>query len=360
MLNKLFARGGRGPRRIVLQPLGESLRSEGDETVLEAALRHGVAFPNKCRAGACGSCKCRLVEGKVKELTDSSYTLSAEELQAGYILACQSRPRSDLTLEVPGLAAGVSLPEPRTLNGRIARLERVTDDILELEVELEEKLPYVAGQYAEISLPGMIDEPRSFSFANAPGTDGQRRLHFHVRRVPDGELTGYLFEHARPGEPLKVAGPFGDFRLRSGKRPILCVAGGTGLAPIKAMLDQALAGRLERDVLLFYGTRRQLDLYCVEHLRNLAGFWQARFEFVPVLSEEPHDSDWTGERGLVTEALERRGEELTEHEAYLCGPPGMIDRAIEVLRARGVPEERIHFDKFLDRSHTATMRRASV
>jgi NAD(P)H-flavin reductase/ferredoxin len=344
---------------LTILPSGKRLRITPRDTLLQSALAQGLAFPHNCRVGGCGECKCRLVEGKVKELTDKSYLLSAEELRDNYILACQSLPRSDLTIEVRLNPTALSHPLVST-RARIVRLEPLTHDILRVSLQLDQALAYTAGQYAEIRIPAaagaQAGAPRSYSFAGAPGREGARsQVEFFIRKVAAGAFTEWLFKHASPGAELELQGPYGDFHLRPGPRPILCIAGGSGLAPIKAMLEQAQIERPEpRDLMLIFGARTQADLYAQAQLDALAGSWPGRFEVVPVLSAEPEDSDWSGARGLVPALLaQRTSGDLADHDVYLCGPPQMIDACLEVLSARGVPAAQIHFDKFLDSGHAA-------
>lgn len=350
MLARIFG-GRRQASTVRAQPSGLTFAAGPKQTILGAALDAGVAFPHGCRAGGCGTCRCRLVEGDVRELTDKSYVLGAAEIAGGWILACQSVPRSDVVVEVPGLRADDAVLPVVETTAVIRALEPRTHDILELVLAVEQPLVWLAGQYADLTAPG-VDGPRSYSFAAAPSLAADRELRFHVRRVPGGAFTAWLHEHARIGDALSVRGPFGDFRLRTSTAPILAMAGGSGLAPVKAMLEQARHDQVARDVTLLVGARTQADLYGMADLENLARRWLTRFRIVPVLSEEPAASGWTGRRGLVTSALADIAD-LSAHEAYMCGPPPMIDAAEAALRAAGVPASRIHHDKFLDRSHHA-------
>ena len=335
-----------------------SFEAAQDETILTAALERGVAFPHNCRVGGCASCKCKLVEGQVKQLTDSSYILSGEELEQGYVLACQSVPKSErVVIEVDELPEQNLVREVFKSGATIASLEQLTHDIIELTLTLDGPIAYTAGQYAELSVPGVIDEPRSYSFASEPVSESGmvREVSFHVRLMPGGLFTTWLHEEAKVGDRLSLKGPFGDFWLRPAGAPILAIAGGSGLAPIKALLEQARTDDVARDVLFLFGARTQQDLYMVEELAQLARSWRARMDFVPVLSHEPEGSDWEGLRGMVTDHVRAlTGARLAEHHAYMCGPPAMIDAASEILVNAAVREGNIHFDKFLDRSHLPT------
>jgi len=350
MFGNLFKRDS-GPFRLRIEGHEGAIEVPPKTTLLKAALDQGVPFPHSCRAGGCATCKCRLVEGKVKELTDKSYLLSAEELRDSYILACQSIPRSDVTVAVQ---LSPEAAEVKFVAGRVAGFRRLTHDILEVTLTLDEPMPYRAGQYADLSVPGRVSAPRSYSFAQPPARGEAARVVFHVRLLPGGELSGWLDAADRTGEEIALEGPYGDFWLRDGAAPLLCVAGGTGMAPLKALLKQAGKDRVRRDVVYLFGARTQRDLYCLDDMSRLAETWPAGFRFIPVLSEEPADSGWSGRRGLVTDHLDDAGLAVADREAYLCGPPPMLDAAIEALRGLGVAERDIHFDKFLDRSDRAS------
>ncbi len=307
------------------------------ETVLQAALRNGMAFPNGCRVGACAACKCQLLEGKVKELTETGYLLSEEDIAQGAIRACQSVPRSDVRVAVT-LAEEPARPRVR---GAIIEQRKLTHDITHLTVQLARRLDYRAGQFANLSLDSMPDLARSYSFASPARADGQ--VSFTIRKVPGGRLSTRIHDTELVGQEVHVDGPHGDFWLRPAKAPLLMIAGGSGLAPILAMLEEEASRGGKRDVTLLFGARAERDLHALDRIAALLRGWQGSFRFVPVLSDEP-GAAWTGERGLVTDRLP----ELLEPgaHAYLCGPPGMIDRALEVLRAHGVPREHVHFDRF--------------
>jgi alkane 1-monooxygenase len=355
VIRGLFGREGTSTAR--LEPLGMDVEVPHGETLLGAALNAGVAFPHNCRVGGCASCKCKITSGAVKELTDASYILSADEVREGYVLACQSVPRTPhLSIEVPGLErAGAHTERVRT-SGVITALRPLNHDILELELQLDDPVAYTAGQYAELRVPGVVERARSYSFAAAPEAARAGLVRFHVRKVDGGAFTTWLHERAEVGDDVELEGPFGDFWLRPSGAPILAIAGGSGLAPIEAILEQARADLLARDVVLLYGARTQADLYHVADLEEMARGWLARMTFVPVLSEEPAGSDWEGLRGLVTEHIGAvAGSRLPEHHVYMCGPPAMIDAAEQALTRYGVPSANVHSDKFLDASHLAAM-----
>jgi NAD(P)H-flavin reductase/ferredoxin len=356
MLASLF---GKKPAAYAarIMPANVELRVGSKETLLAAALNHGLAFPHDCRAGGCGTCKCRLVRGKVRELTDKSYILSAEELRDNYVLACQSIPQTDVEIDVALRDAGTTRRTHQS-PGRITRLEPLTHDILHVSLVLDHALAFTPGQYAELSPTqgSCAGVTRSYSFANVPDASGTSRdVEFFIRKVPGGRFTEWLFRDAKIGDALDVAAPFGEFMLRESPAPILCIAGGSGLAPVLSLLQSALVSLTRpREVTLVFGARRQQDLYMLDAIDALRREWPVRFDFMPVLADEPAASTWSGRRGMIVDHLAHvPGAALGAQHAYLCGPPGMVDSCVAGLTAGGMPGSAMHFDKFLDQSHRA-------
>lgn len=346
-----------------IAPANVELRVGSKETLLQAALNQGIAFPHDCRAGGCGTCKCRLVKGKVKELTDKSYILSADELRDNYVLACQSIPQSDIEVDVQLRDAG-TLVQTHQSPGRITRLEPLTHDILHVALTLDHALPFTPGQYGELSPKhgSCAGVTRRYSFANVPDASGtSRNVEFFIRKVPGGRFTEWLFKDAKIGDSLDVTAPFGEFMLRESSAPILCIAGGSGLAPVLSLLQGALLSlKRPREVTLVFGARAQRDLYMLDAIDALRREWPVRFDFVPILADEPAGSAWAGRRGMIGDHLaDVLGESLAVQQAYLCGPPGMIDSCIGALEAGSVPGSDIYFDKFLDQSHLVQARKVA-
>jgi p-cymene methyl-monooxygenase electron transfer component len=345
-LRSLFS--PKAARRVEVRPFGASFEVPAGQTLLESALANAVPLPHNCTVGTCGACKCRLTSGRVKAITDFGYALSERELAAGYILACQAVPQDERTvIEVE--ASGIDAPPAELHRGRIVATERLTHDILRIRIELDRPLRFVAGQYANLKTADLA-LPRCYSFADAPEREGSRTVSFMVRKVPGGAFTEALFAGRLDGEPLTVEAPLGDFHLRTSAGPMICVAGGSGLAPLLSILEDARKKRVTRRCVVLFGARTQADLYAIEQLRDIGNGWRGGFEFVPVLSNEPADSDWSGRRGMVTEYLDDalRSDDPNGAELYMCGPPPMIDRAIDVACGLGVGLEAIHYDKFTD------------
>lgn len=351
MFKRFFGRPKK-THTVHIEPFGVTLELGPRETVLMAALKAGLPFPFECQVGSCTSCKSRLLEGEIKPLTDFAYVLDMDDIKDGYILACQSLAKTDLKIRVESIEDGaVPLPVVST-EGTVSGVRNLTHDIFEVRITLEAPFDYRAGQYANLKVPG-VEEHRSYSFAAAPTPGGTRELVFHIRLVPGGEVSGWLSGGDVTGDRVSVDGPHGMFWLRDSDAPILCVAGGSGMAPIKAILEQAGSDRSPRQVRYLFGARTQADLYGGDEMTALGDNWAGDFSFTQVLSEEPEGSGWAGAQGFVTDLInQQEGLELSACHAYLCGPPAMIDAAIPVLKEAGVHSRNIHFDKFTDRSHT--------
>ena len=345
MFKKLFAK--RADPQVELVPGGQRFTVGRSQTVLESALKVGIAYPHDCTVGTCGSCRSRLISGKVDAITPFGYTLSREELEAGYILACQAVPESDLVIEVEMVAADAA---PRAVAARLVATVDLTHDIKLVTWETAAPVHYRAGQYMKVTWP---DAPgaRSYSFSAAPAPDGQTRLSSFIRKVPGGAFTERLFGDDLSGVAFEIDAPHGGFWLREGTGPILLVAGGSGLAPIMSLLEDAANRGVARDAILLFGGRAERDLYCGEPIAALATRWRGRFDYRPVLSEEAV----AGLRyGLVTGEIPAALADLggaAERQAYLCGPPAMIDAGVAVLTAEGVALSAIHYDKFTDASN---------
>jgi p-cymene methyl-monooxygenase electron transfer component len=347
-----------GPKKakvVEVAPFGARYEVPAGQTMLEAALKHGVPFPHNCTVGTCGSCKCKLKEGRVSALTDFGYTLSQQEIAAGYILACQAIPKDPLTrVEVEGSAADT--PAPERYVGKIVSTTVLTHDIQRVTLELDRPIKFIAGQYANLLYPN-IRRARNYSFADAPERVGRKTVNFFIRKVQGGAFTEDLFAGRLQDVPLDIEAPHGGFHLRPGTAPLICIAGGSGLAPLLSVLEDARKNRVKRPCAFLFGARTQADLYCMEEIEAIATHWADRFAFLPVLSHEPSGSSWQGARGLVTQFITDAlpGIDWRAAEGYMCGPPGMIDAGIASMTEVGMQLEAIFYDKFTDESHMATM-----
>jgi len=328
------------------------------QSLLDAALQQGLDWPHDCKFGTCGSCKCKLIKGKIKPTSDYSYTLTEEELKDDYFLACQSRLTMDSVIEVD-LGNIVRVP-PKKSDAIVKHFEMLTSDIMKVVIETEDEVEHSAlpGMWAELSIEG-LDRPRSYSFASAPQNENPKEFTFFIRKVPGGKFTEWLFDEKRESKQcVTINGPFGSFYLRDKSTPIVCIAGGSGLAPIKSLLEGGVLDQIKRDVVFLFGARTQDDLYCVEELNKIKNNWNKdyNFDFVPVLNMEPEDSNWKGGRGFVTDYFEenyitKKNLNISDWQGYLCGPPPMVDAALELLQKHGIKNEEIFYDKFTDSSN---------
>lgn len=326
---------------VTAQVNGQPVTIQAGETLLQAALRSGIDFPHSCRVGGCATCKCRLLSGRVKELTRSGYVLSDDELERGYILACQSVARTDIAVEVDLSAQ----PARSKVAGRVIGQERLTHDITRLRIQLDESLHYKAGQFAQLSLAALGDVERSYSFATPVQADAQ--VQFFIRKVTGGALSTLVNERSVIGEEVAVDGPLGDFWLRPADAPLLFIAGGSGLAPVLAVMRDAMQAGVRRPATLLFGAREQRDLYALDEIHAIGKDWGAPFAFVPVLSAAAGDDGWQGQRGMI-------GDHLAQHatpdtHAYLCGPPAMIDACSTALAQCGIAPRHMHADRFTTR-----------
>jgi len=329
--------------KIRVEPSGHEFTAQDEETILDAALRQGITLPYSCRNGSCGSCKGAVRAGNVEYGVYEDKALSAEERRTGQALFCQAVPRSDLVIVAREIAGAQDIAI-RTLPARVVKMERVAPDVMVLSLKLpqNERLQYLAGQYIDILLKD--GQRRSFSLAGAPHAD--EHLQLHIRHVPGGLFTGHVFTGMQEKELLRFRGPLGVFFLRAdADRPIVFVAGGTGFAPVKGILEHALARGEARPLHLYWGVRARRDLY----MHELAQSWAAahgNFRYTPVLSDPLPEDRWGGRTGFVHEVVAADYPDLSGHEVYASGPPPMIEALKRVANERGLPADRLYFDSF--------------
>ncbi len=330
--------------QITIKPSGHRYTAQDDETILEAALRDGFALPYGCRNGACGTCKGKVLEGSVDYGTYQDSALSETEKLAGMALFCCARPQSDLIIECREIGAAKDI-QIKAMPCRVDRMERLAPDVMALYLKLpaNERLQFLAGQYLDVLMKD--GKRRSFSIANAPHDD--ELLLLHIRNIPGGTFTEHVFTKMQEKEILRFEGPLGTFFLREdGTRPILFVAGGTGFAPIKGMLEHAFHLGLQRQMSLYWGARSLKDLYMPELPRK----WQEEhpnFSFVPVLSEPRPEDRWQGRTGLVHQAVLQDVADLSGYQVYASGSPLMVEAAHKNFLERGLPETEFFSDAFL-------------
>jgi propane monooxygenase reductase subunit len=296
-----------------------------------------------CKEGQCAACKSFLLDGEVDLDKYSTFALNDYEKEEGWTLLCRAHAMSDLEVELINydeevLRSGVAMT---TQMMRVESIESLTHDIQRLVLSGGE-MSFKPGQYADIKIPGS-DEVRSFSMANLPGGE----LEFIIKVYPDGRFSSLLAEGGiTPGDELEVTGPYGVFTLREkSDRPLLFIGGGAGMAPILCLLRAMAANGNQRPAVYYYGARTPEDLFHLDELEALEQRLE-NFRFVPALSEAGEGGDWKGERGLITDVVARSEDGLPDMDAYLCGPPPMVDAAIGLLAQKGVPDNRVFYDKF--------------
>ncbi len=326
---------------IAIRGTTHVLSVQEDQTILDAALSAGVDFPHGCRSGRCGACKTRLLEGEVTMLPHTAFALSESERQDGHVLACRAVPRTDGSILLPGQDEVPPEHPRRHLRCRVISLSSATHDIrhIRLAIESGEPFAYSPGQYARITLPGA--PPRDYSMASLPG---QGYLEFFVRRVPGGVTSTRITSDLRVGDTVQVEGPFGSAYLREQHAgPILCVAGGSGLAPIKSIVAAAAVAGLAQPIRVYFGARSERDLYLVEWFTALSST-RPDLTFIPVLSEP--DAPTAHRTGPVSEAIARDLADLDGWKAYVAGPPAMVETTGRVLQQRRLKSRDLHADVF--------------
>jgi len=310
--------------------------------VLEAALREGFMLPYGCRNGACGSCKGKVTAGAVEHGKSQETVLTPAERKAGLALFCQAKPLADMVIECREIGAAKDIPV-KTLPCRVQTLDRIAPDVMRIRLRLPaaERLQFLAGQYIDILLKD--GTRRSLSMANPPHDDALLELHL---RNYGGPFSTHVFTQMKEKDILRFEGPLGSFFLREdSEKPVVLVAGGTGFAPIKAIIEHAIHNGLKQPMKLYRGARQAADLY----LNELPERWQNEngITYVPVLSDVPDDGNWAGRRGLVHHAVMNDVPDLSGHEVYVCGAPAMVEAARRDFRERcGLPESAFYADAF--------------
>ena len=328
-------------KTVEIRQAGRIIQVPEGRTILEAALEDGISYPHGCRSGRCGSCKSRLVTGEVDLLEHTRFALSDEERAQGLILACRALPRTDAAVAWLGGDEELDDHPRRRMRCRVVSIEDATHDIKRVRLAVHEGGPFAftAGQYARIEFPGA--PARDYSMASWPGDP---ELEFHVRRVPGGATTERIHALLRLGDAVTVEGPYGSSYLREQHTgPILAVAGGSGLAPIKSIVETALAQGLKQPIHVYYGARTERDLYLIDHFEGLEAR-HTNLTFSPVLSEAPPQPRWR--TGFVTDAVSQDLHDLDGWKAYVAGPPPMVEATMRVTTSRSLRPEDLHADVF--------------
>lgn len=343
---------------VTIEPLGETIEVEEDQTILDAALRAGVWLPHACCHGLCATCKVDVVDGEVEQGEASPFALMDFERDEGKCLACCATPTSDLVIEADiEEDADAEVHPVQDYAGVVVAINDLTPTAKSVVIELDRDLEFQAGQYVNLGLPD-LNQSRAFSLANAPTE--KRRIELQIRLIAGGEATTYIHQQLQEGDKVDITGPYGRFFVRkSVEADALFLACGTGLSSPKSMILDMLDKGDQRNIKLFHGVRNSEELYDREVFEKLAAECD-NFTYVPVLSQPAADDQWTGATGYVQDvAQEHMDNDFRGNKAYLCGSPNMIDSAITTLIQGRLYERDIHFEKFISAADAAQQNQRS-
>ncbi len=332
---------------VKVEPSGRTFTANEGEILLAAAIRQDIGLPYGCKDGACGSCKCKKLEGSVSHGAHQSKALSAEEEENGYVLTCCGVAQSDVVLESRQVTDEGAFPI-RKMPARVSSLQKVSHDVMVMTLQLpaNEVFKYHAGQYVEFLLRD--GSRRSYSMANAPHTQADKPgLELHLRHMPGGKFTDQVFSTLKEKDILRIEGPYGSFFLREeSAKPLVLLASGTGFAPIKALIEHMQVKNIRRPAVLYWGGRRPADLYMSDWIQaQCAEMPQLRY--VPVVSNALPEDQWTGRTGFVHQAVLEDLPELSGHQVYACGAPIVVESARSDYSAKaGLPADEFFADSF--------------
>jgi len=337
-VEKVF--GSSGEKVLTVNNSLEIPISETD-TALNILSKNEIYIPSACGGKAtCGLCKIKITDGAFELKPTEEPFIGPKDASAGVRLSCQTKVATDMKIEIPE-----SLFSAKEYDVELAALEDLTYDIKLVRFKMvnPKVLDFYPGQYAQFVIPG-VEVVRAYSFAG----DAKVKDHveFLVRLVQKGVATTFVHDVMKPGDKMKITGPYGDFYLREeSDRDIVCIAGGSGKAPIRSILFRLRDLGMPRKVRYFFGAKTKKDLYYTEEFVELSREFP-NFEYIPALSEPLPEDNWTGETGLITDVLDRLTGDLTGSEAYLCGSPGMIHACIKILNKHDLPREHTYYDSF--------------
>lgn len=350
-------------KNVDIRQAGRTITVPEDVTILEAALADGISYPHDCHSGRCGSCKSRLVSGEVDLLDHSRFALSDEEKAQGLILACRAIPTTNAIVAWLGGDEETPSYPRRRLNRRVTAIADATHDIKHIQLVIDradplaaDPLAFTAGQYARLTFPGA--PTRDYSMASGPG---ERAFEFHIRRVLGGAATQRIHALLKLGDPVLLEGPFGSSYLREQHAgPILCVAGGSGLAPIKGIVEAAIARGMKQPIHVYkqpihvyFGARSDCDLYFVNHSEGLAQR-HPNLTFTPVISDATWGARWR--TGFVTDAVAKELQDFDGWKTYVAGPPPMVEAAMQICMASGLRSGDLHADVFFSPGEASARR----
>lgn len=338
IVDKLF--GTYGNYKITINN-SKDLEVEGGNTLLSLLNERNIFVPSACGGKAtCGLCKVRILSGAGKLLPTEEGFISHSERVSGMRLACQVKVKNDIELMLPEYVFNA-----KEYRAKVTKVETLTHDIKFIRFEMSgtDDVEFKPGQYIQIKIPG-TEEFRAYSIASSP--DDSKYVELIVRLIPGGLCSTYLHKVLKKGDKVSLVGPFGEFFLQEQtKSDIVAIAGGSGMAPIMSIIKYLAKREMPRKLTYFFGARTTNDLYYLEYMDEIMKKFE-NFKFVPVLSEPKVSDSWKGHTGFVTKSVEHLIENASDMEAYLCGPPPMIDAAVAVLNKKGMDTGRIYYDKF--------------
>ncbi len=342
--------------QVSVLPSNRSFTVTKDEPILTAGIRQGVAMPYGCKDGACGSCKCKMLEGKVVHGQHQQKALSEEEEAKGYILTCCAKPQSDVVLESRQVTSADAFPIKR-MPSRVISLEKKSHDVMVIQLQLpaSDTLQYKAGQYIEFILRD--GARRSYSMASAPHIASESKtLKLHIRHMPGGKFTDHVFGEMKEKEIQRIEGPFGSFYLREDStKPMILLASGTGFAPIKAIIQHMQYQGIKRPATLYWGGRRPADLYMHDWVQAQVAA-MPNLTYVPVVSNALAEDEWTGRTGFVHQAVMADFPDLSAHQVYACGAPIVVDSAqADFVKICKLPEDEFFADSFITEADKANV-----
>lgn len=329
----------------------KELNVQGGGNMLVTLAEEGIFIPSACGGrGSCGECKVKVTSDVGPHLPTELPYLSQQEIKDNVHLSCQVKLKADVDIEVPEYLFNIQQYE-----GTIEKIRDVTHDIKEVLIALPEdaEVNFRAGQYGQIEIPpyGQVKEKTSRAYSMASSPNDKNHLEFLIRLVPGGIVTTYVHEHLKEGQKMNVVAPFGEFFVRDTDAQMICVAGGSGMAPFKGIFQYRIEQGLmdDREIWYFFGARTSKDMFYLDWLWELDDTYE-KFHFVPALSEPEEGAEWRGETGLITDVMDKYLQDKIsteiEKEGYLCGSPGMLDACMDVMRKNNMAEEKIYFDKF--------------
>ncbi len=344
---------GTGSFNVTVQPSGRSFTVNPGEAMLAAAIRQGIGLPYGCKDGACGSCKCRKIEGVVTQGPHQAKALTPDEAANGFILTCCGMAESNVVIESRQVTDESAFPVKK-MPTRVNAMAKASHDVMVVRLQLPaaDVFKYHAGQYVEFILRD--GDRRAYSMGNAPHTQAENPgVELHIRHMPGGKFTDHVFGAMKEKEIMRVEGPFGSFYLREhSAKPMIFLASGTGFAPIKAMIEHLQFKRITRPAVLYWGGRRPADLYMNDWvLARVAEMPNLRY--VPVISDALPEDAWTGRTGFVHKAVLEDVSDLSGHQVYACGAPIVVDSAQAAYTAAGLPEDEFFADSFVTEKEKA-------